>query len=859
MVKLRTKRNLLSIVASSFCLIGVNLNALTLQETLVEVMNTNPVVQERLKNFNETQQDLEIVKSEWLPSLDYRGSFGRNNGGDIKDNGNSKYDYTARDSTYNHYTNSLKLTQNLFNGFSTTEKINYQEARVLGAAHHYLENANDISFQMTGAYIDLLRSYQLLQNAKDNVTINKKIYEDVQSLYDQGLTTKSEMTKIYASLSLANSNLTVQQNNTMDKEFKFKRLYGRTVNVGTLEVPNLNLAMPESIQRATMVAIQNNPSMIVSNFNIKGAQALYREKKSKFYPTLDIEAEQIFNDVSRDNNGYDNPDDRQKIYAVINWNLFKGGAHVADLQKSRSTINKEIELQRDLKRQTIESLELSWSAYSMLGKQLEDLYKYYEYSEETLSSYQSEYEMGRRTLLDLLSAQNDLVSSKAQIINAQMDKLFAQYRILDAMGMLVSSVLDEKDYANVIKVTTNPFDVLEDELPVYLDVDKDGIVDHLDICDNSVVGNDDITPYGCNAEQKDSDFDGIPDSKDKCPDTPFGAVVDASGCPVGNEQKFNMTSGDYINNILAYNEESPKKAPKLGIYDYEFNVAANKNIASTSLDKHLMYDDFAMIKRFEFLNMDDLNSNDLDNIAKTLKDYNGTNAVVTLIGNTKITKDKEASFNKGLEYANSVKDELVNRGVDEKILVTQSRVDYDKTFLQTVMGDGKLNNIVYASLYVPKSTSLANDDDNDGVINDLDECPNTPAGQTVDEKGCPSVINLEVLFENDSAKILPATLSKVVAFAKYLVANPEFNTQIIGHASDLPSSTTVRTKKNSAEYNIMLSQKRADAIKDVLVSNGVEKSRVSSVGKGFSEPIVTNETADGRAQNRRIEAVLIKK
>ena len=78
---------------------------------------------------------------------------------------------------------------------------------------------------MTQAYIDLLRSYQLLQNAKDNVVINKKIYEDVQSLYDQGLTTKSEMTKIYASLSLANSNLVVQQNNTMDKEFKFKRLY----------------------------------------------------------------------------------------------------------------------------------------------------------------------------------------------------------------------------------------------------------------------------------------------------------------------------------------------------------------------------------------------------------------------------------------------------------------------------------------------------------------------------------------------------------------------------------------------------------------------------------------------------------
>ena len=286
---MNVKKVILSMVTAT-CLFSINANALTLKETLNEVLETNPVVQERLKNLNETREDLNIAKSEWLPSLDYRGTIGINNGGDLKDSGSSSFNHSAKafsgeSNTYGNYTNSLKLTQNIFNGFSTTEKINYQEARVFGAAYHYLENANDIAFNMTQAYIDLLRSYQLLQNAKDNVVINKKIYEDVQSLYDQGLTTKSEMTKIYASLSLANSNMVVQQNNTMDKEFKFKRLYGRSVNVGTLEVPKLDLAMPESKARATMIAIQNNPSMIVSSYNIKGAQALYREKKSKFMPS----------------------------------------------------------------------------------------------------------------------------------------------------------------------------------------------------------------------------------------------------------------------------------------------------------------------------------------------------------------------------------------------------------------------------------------------------------------------------------------------------------------------------------------------------------------------------------------------
>lgn len=852
-MELKVKKRLISVVASSVCLFSINLQALTLKDSVLEALDTNPIVQERLKNFNETQQDLEITKSEWLPSLDYRATFGRNEAGNLKDETNeSSYNHNVIDEGYNHYTQSLKLTQNIFNGFSTTHKIDYQKARILGAAHHYLENANDIAFQMVGAYLDVVRSYQLLQNAKDNVVINEKIYKDVQSLYDQGLTTKSEMTKIYASLSLAKSNLVVQKNNTVDKEFRFKRLLGRDADVSSFTLPALNYAMPESKERAAMYAIQNNPSILVSNFNIKGAQALYKEKKSKFYPTVDLEVEQVFNDVNRRNN-FDMPDDRLKAYVVLSWNLYKGGAHTADVQKSKSTINKEVELQRDLKRQTIEGLELSWSAYEMLGQQLEELYKYYDYSQETLDSYQSEYEMGRRTLLDLLSAQNDLVNSKSQIINAQMDKLFAQYRILDAMGLLVNAVVeDEQAYDKIVSPTIKPFEVIKDELPVKLDVDNDGIVDSLDICDNSI-NNDDITPYGCSQKEVDSDLDGVPDSKDKCPETVFGAVVDANGCEIENSiNKFSVNQGDYLNGVIAYTEQSPKKSDKSGLYDYEFNVAANKNVKSTSLDNHLMYDNFALIKRFDFVNMDDFDSNDnnISEVAKVINKYKDEDIKVTVIGHTQAMKNKEESYEKAANYAKNIKDELVKNGVNKDVLIEESRVDYDKAFLETNRGDKTLNNVVAIALYVPKKAEkVILDDDNDGVINELDKCPNTPAGYTVDENGCTNKINLEVLFENNSAVVKEDTKDKVLAFAKYLNDNKEFNTVITGHASK---------DKSSASYNQKLSEKRANAIKDLLVANGVESSRIQTIGKGFAEPIASNDTPEGQALNRRIEAELIK-
>jgi adhesin transport system outer membrane protein len=865
---MRTKQKLVSvIVAGSIGLFTCNANALTLKQSVSEVLGTNPVIQERLKNFYETQQDLNIAQSEYLPSIDLRTSYGQNKAGRIDDD--------VTDMNYKHYTNSLKITQNLFNGFSTTNKVDYQKARILAAAYHYIENANDISFQTVGAYIDVIRSYKLLQNAKDSVQINEKIYQDVQELYTSGLTTKSEMTKIFAALSLAKSNLIVQQNNTKDKEFRFKRLLGRDVDVSHFVLPSFDLAMPESLQRATMYAIENNPSIIVSNYNIQGAQALYRERKSSFYPIVNLELEQLYNDAyDQRNNGYESADDRQRAYVTLNWNLYRGGADKAALQKTRSNIHREVEIQRDLKRQTIEGLELSWSAYEMIALQLKQLYEYGKHSEETLESYKSEYEMGRRTLLDLLAAQNDLVNSKSQIINAEFDRLFAQYRILDAMGILVSTIAgDTPEYTKLVSPTKKPFDIIEDTLPVKLDSDSDGITDSLDICQASV-NNNDIMPYGCSQKLQDSDFDGVFDTLDRCPETKFGVKVDDYGCEIeGAENKFNVNADVYVSTPDKYTTSSPAKDTKLGLYDYEYSPNADKHILSTEKDKHLMYDNFEEIKRYDAINMEDF-STDLDDtqkelvksIASDIKLNNRDDLTVTIIGHTKTIEDNESSLNTAYSYALAIKNELIANGVKENLIVTESRMFKDINILETRDKDMSLNERVMVTLYVPKIAEATNvldtaepireqnetkviDDDNDGVVNDVDLCPNTPNGYQVDDKGCSIKLNLQVLFENDSALVMLHSLERVDRFRQFLQDHPNYKTVITGHTS--------KTSVSKVKYNMDLSLKRAEAIKKILVAGGIDASRIQTIGKGFNEPVTTNDTYDGQAQNRRIEAELI--
>ncbi|HIP14157.1 MAG TPA: cell envelope biogenesis protein OmpA [Sulfurimonas autotrophica] len=138
------------------------------------------------------------------------------------------------------------------------------------------------------------------------------------------------------------------------------------------------------------------------------------------------------------------------------------------------------------------------------------------------------------------------------------------------------------------------------------------------------------------------------------------------------------------------------------------------------------------------------------------------------------------------------------------------------------------------------------DDDKDGVENSLDKCPNTPVGAAVNADGCPQTLNLSINFENNSHQVKEASLPKIEEFANFLKKYKNYTAEIMGYTDSRGSQT----------YNKKLSQKRADEVKKLLIEKGVEASRLTAIGMGELNPIASNETPEGRAKNRRIEANL---
>ncbi|MCW2270505.1 MULTISPECIES: OmpA family protein [Pseudomonas] len=145
---------------------------------------------------------------------------------------------------------------------------------------------------------------------------------------------------------------------------------------------------------------------------------------------------------------------------------------------------------------------------------------------------------------------------------------------------------------------------------------------------------------------------------------------------------------------------------------------------------------------------------------------------------------------------------------------------------------------------------VCSDSDNDGVCDNVDKCPDTPANVTVDADGCPAVaevvrVELDVKFDFDKSVVKQNSYGDIKNLADFMKQYPQTTTTVEGHTDSVGPDA----------YNQKLSERRANAVKQVLTNEyGVESNRVESVGYGETRPVADNATDAGRAVNRRVEA-----
>ena len=414
---------LTGVMAGSF-----SVQAETLDEVLAKTLSEHPEVLASESKVKAQKKAVKVAKSGYWPTLDVAGGAGK-----VRRQQNGS---PVNEKTLTGYELSASFKQSLFSGFSTINSV--KSARQRGKAEKWRlqSTLESVGLKVVDAYLKVLERRDLVALSEDNLKVHDDIYRQIEQRTQQGVARSSDLAQIEGRRARASANLISARNNLVDAESEYLALVGDMP--GELEQPgSYNLVLPENLDAALKEARENHPGLQAAIFDVRSSQSQYSTAKSTFFPTLDVEIDQNWNENSVGNEGRTRD---TTAMLRLRYNLFRGGGDRARMQESAYRAE-ESRAQRDRTDRNLEErLRIAWAAFELVDEQRQYLELHESSSRQTVSAYREQFNIGKRTLLDLLDGENELFQSSRSLSSATYQLAFARYRILAAAGVLLKTL-----------------------------------------------------------------------------------------------------------------------------------------------------------------------------------------------------------------------------------------------------------------------------------------------------------------------------------------------------------------------------------------------------------------------------------
>jgi adhesin transport system outer membrane protein len=402
-------------------------HALDLREAVGHAINTNPEVLVESNQYLSRLEELGQARSGYRPSIDLNAAAGY----ELTDNNTTR----ASGEDYRSLTRkeaSLTLSQMLFDGFATQSEVERQNARV-EAQKRALESATEeLGLKAVDTYIKVLLHRNLMALSSENLQAHARIYDQVELRSNSGVGRNSDLAQITGRRASASANMLSDEVNLKDAETNFLRVVGllpKSLQPIDSDIDTLPVTQDEAIQ----LALENHPTLKSANADVTAAMAQYQASKSVHYPRLDLEVGARYGD---DLDGVEGRDDDLTAMLRLRYNLFAGGKDRARNKQNAHLVNEAKAIRNNTYRQIVESIRLSWAAYDVTQKQLVFQNQHVIASEKTRDAYAKQFNLGKRSLLDLLDSENELYEAKRDKTKTRYDHQFSQYRLLVGLNKL---------------------------------------------------------------------------------------------------------------------------------------------------------------------------------------------------------------------------------------------------------------------------------------------------------------------------------------------------------------------------------------------------------------------------------------
>lgn len=399
----------------------------SLKDMVEKTVSSNPEVQARYHKLLESGFETEVVRGGFLPKADIVSTYRKQ----------ETINTFRGDTAIPRMNNELVLKQMIFDGFATSNEVKRLD-HANRVRYYELQSAmQTTTLEFMRAYVDTLRFQELTEFAKENYITHKQLFDRIKERVDAGVARKVDLEQATGRLALAEANLLTETTNLHDVTARLQRLYGE-IPPRSLEVPTFyNSGIEPTATEALKVAYHQNPDLLATIEDIQANKDEIKAREARYLPRLDLQARK---NLGTSSDGRDSTNAADVLELTMNFNLFNGFSDQNLVKQTAQKLNGAHDMRDKACVDTRQLLVIAYNDIRQLSEQLNYRMQHKKSIENAREAYRKQFDIGQRTLLDLLDTENEYFQARRSYSNTVYDIQAAYARTYATQGELLNKI-----------------------------------------------------------------------------------------------------------------------------------------------------------------------------------------------------------------------------------------------------------------------------------------------------------------------------------------------------------------------------------------------------------------------------------
>ena len=392
----------------------------------------NPEVTSRFNAYRAAGDAVDVVRGGLRPRVDLNASVGID-----RDKITSRAPETE---SLSRNGVALTLTQLLWDGLGTQREVERFGHDRLARYFDLLEATEQTTLEAARALYDVQRFQRLVALAEDNYVQHRYASQQIQSRFSAGVGRGVDLEQVNARLALAESNLTTETANLHDVMTRYVRVVGEIPPQRTSVTPPLavlSAAVPASSAEVLQRAVVQSPAVSAGIEAVRASRLSGQVRQSAFQPRIEA---RVRSGVGNNFDGVRDQKHDSSAEVVLNWNLYSGGSDQARIRQQVNLLGQAEDLRDKVCQDVRQTAAIAYNDTRKLTEQLVLLDRNTLAIEKARDAYRQQFDIGQRSLLDLLNSENELYTARRAYANAEYDRALAYARTHASMSQLAAQL-----------------------------------------------------------------------------------------------------------------------------------------------------------------------------------------------------------------------------------------------------------------------------------------------------------------------------------------------------------------------------------------------------------------------------------